>query len=90
MPKPKIVIVGAGVAGCATAIELAKQNRYEVILLERDHDILKGTSARTPGRMGLGYLLAVSPLWHLQLNQSKNNKPSTVYCLIPAEIMPND
>lgn len=50
----KITIIGGGIAGCTTALELAKQG-HEVVILERDSDILRGTSARTPGRMGLGY-----------------------------------
>jgi len=50
----KITILGGGIAGCTTAVELAKKG-HEVIILERDEDILRGTSARTPGRMGLGY-----------------------------------
>lgn len=50
----KITIIGGGIAGCTTAIELRKRG-HEVVILERDEDILRGTSARTPGRMGLGY-----------------------------------
>lgn len=50
----KITIIGGGIAGCTTAIGLGKQG-HEVVILERDLDILQGTSARTPGRMGLGY-----------------------------------
>ncbi len=41
-------------AGCNTAVELSKKG-HEVVILERDEDVLRGTSARTPGRMGLGY-----------------------------------
>ena len=52
----KIVIIGAGIAGCTTALELAKTNpEAEIIILEQAQDILQRTSARTPGRMGLGY-----------------------------------
>jgi glycine/D-amino acid oxidase-like deaminating enzyme len=50
----RITIIGGGVAGCISAIELAKLG-YAVVLLEQAPDILLGTSARTPGRMGLGY-----------------------------------
>lgn len=35
-------------------MEIAKKG-YEVVILEQAEDILQGTSARTPGRMGLGY-----------------------------------
>jgi|GEM_PF-2444272 len=50
----KIIIIGGGVAGCTTALEAAKLG-FEVTILEQNPDILQGTSARTPGRMGLGY-----------------------------------
>ena len=52
----KIVIIGGGIAGCTTALELAKQHsEVEITILEQASEILQGTSARTPGRMGLGY-----------------------------------
>jgi glycine/D-amino acid oxidase-like deaminating enzyme len=52
-----IIIIGGGIAGCTTALELAKNNNpeTEIIILEQSPEILQGTSARTPGRMGLGY-----------------------------------
>lgn len=50
----KIAVIGGGIAGCTTSLELAKYG-YEIILFEHKEDILQGTSARTPGRMGLGY-----------------------------------
>lgn len=51
---PKVAIIGGGIAGCTTAIQLAKQG-HQVVIIEQEDDILQGTSARTPGRMGLGY-----------------------------------
>lgn len=51
---PKVGIIGAGIAGCTTALEMAK-NGHEVTIFEQNADILQGTSSRTPGRMGLGY-----------------------------------
>ena len=51
---PNVVIIGGGIAGCCSALELAKKG-HQVTILEQADDILQGTSARTPGRMGLGY-----------------------------------
>jgi glycine/D-amino acid oxidase-like deaminating enzyme len=51
---PKVAVIGGGIAGCTTALELAKQG-HKVIIYEQNSDILQGTSSRTPGRMGLGY-----------------------------------
>ena len=48
------LVVGEGIAGQATALELAARG-HKIVILEQNKDILQGTSAGTPGRMGLGY-----------------------------------
>ena len=50
----QIIIIGGGMAGCTTAIRLAKDG-HNIIIIEELDDILRGTSEKTPGRMGLGY-----------------------------------
>lgn len=49
-----VAIIGGGIAGCETALELANKG-HKVIIYEQDSDILQGTSAKTFGRLGLGY-----------------------------------
>jgi len=54
--KHQILIAGAGVAGIFSALEiLSKFPRAYVKVIEQKDAILSGTSANTPGRMGLGY-----------------------------------
>ncbi|NES00390.1 MAG: FAD-dependent oxidoreductase [Symploca sp. SIO1B1] len=48
-----VIVVGAGIAGVCTALTLAEVG-YHVLLLEKKHDVLEGTSNVTPGRMSLG------------------------------------
>ena len=57
MPKhmKKIAVLGGGIAGVTTALELVKNDTNAVTLFESKAHILEGTSARTPGRMGLGF-----------------------------------
>lgn len=56
-----ILIAGAGVGGCFTALELAEIKtleglpKYQIALVDKNSDILKGSSDITPGRMGLGF-----------------------------------
>lgn len=49
-----ICIIGGGIAGSITGIELAEKG-YSVVILEKKSHILEGTSNVTPGRMGLGF-----------------------------------
>jgi hypothetical protein len=51
----KIAVLGGGIAGVTTALELVKNDTNTVTLFESKAHILEGTSARTPGRMGLGF-----------------------------------
>ena len=50
----QVVIIGGGIGGCMAALALA-QAGYQVLLLEKNADLLSGTSNMTPGRMGLGF-----------------------------------
>ncbi len=46
--------MGAGIAGCLTALELAERE-YNVIILDKREDALEGSSDHTPARLGLGF-----------------------------------
>jgi len=48
------LVIGAGIHGLAVAVELAKR-KIKVTLLERNHDILLGTSNATHNRAHMGY-----------------------------------
>ncbi|GAB2583748.1 FAD-binding oxidoreductase [Dyella jejuensis] len=50
---PRIAVIGAGVAGVASAIALAEQG-YHVSLFDA-YPLLTGTSNNTPGRLGMGF-----------------------------------
>ena len=54
--KIDVIVAGAGVAGVFSALELLKTYpSVRVKIIEQKEKILSGTSANTPGRMGLGY-----------------------------------
>ncbi len=53
MPKPSIVIIGAGAAGFQTALKLASQE-YAVVLIEKNV-LCSGATGNNPGRMGHGF-----------------------------------
>ena len=48
MNKYDVIIIGAGVSGCAVARELARY-RLRVCVLDRNSDIGEGTSKQTAG-----------------------------------------
>ena len=48
------VIIGGGIFGCLSAIELSKLGR-EVILIERMNNIMEGASSNNTNRLHLGY-----------------------------------
>jgi len=49
-----IYVVGAGIFGCSIAIELAKNN-YNIILIEKNNDILSGATKLNHNRIHFGY-----------------------------------
>ena len=49
-----IVIIGAGVIGCAIAYELAKY-QLDVLVLEKESDVCSGTSKANSGIVHAGY-----------------------------------
>lgn len=59
-PK-NIFIPGAGIGGVCSALELAEKHypdgtlKYNITIVERNPEILRGASDATPGRMGLGF-----------------------------------
>ena len=53
--KQDITIIGGGVGGCCTALELAKTGKYQAQILEKNSELMKESSDATPGRMGLGF-----------------------------------
>ena len=50
----KAIIIGGGIHGITAAIALAKRN-IDVVILEKNDDILKGTSGSTHNRAHYGY-----------------------------------
>lgn len=50
----KIAIIGGGIAGCTSALELAEAG-HQVTIFEKSAQLLAGTSDATPCRLGLGF-----------------------------------
>lgn len=53
--RQTVVIIGGGVGGCCTALELARTEKFNIHLLEKNHELMRETSDATPGRLGLGF-----------------------------------
>ena len=52
----KIAILGGGIGGCMAALRLSENfPDSEIMIFEKNNDLLLGTSNCTPGRMGLGF-----------------------------------
>jgi len=51
--KAEVVVIGGGIAGVASALQLAKSS-VKVTILER-YTLFSGSSGRNPGRMGHGF-----------------------------------
>jgi len=84
----EITIIGGGIAGCTTALEIAKQG-HRVIIYEQDSDILQGTSARTPGRMGLGYQCFHSEIAKHYMRQTIRFMQKYSDCFVGSELTPH-
>lgn len=50
----KVIVIGGGIHGITVAIELARKG-FAVTVVEKNHDILSGTSGATHNRAHLGY-----------------------------------
>jgi L-2-hydroxyglutarate oxidase LhgO len=50
----KVVVIGAGLFGCCSAIELARAG-FHVVLLDREDDIMQKASRVNHNRIHLGY-----------------------------------
>ena len=53
--RPTVAIVGGGVGGCCSALELARTGKLNIFLLEKNRELMRETSDATPGRLGLGF-----------------------------------
>jgi 2-polyprenyl-6-methoxyphenol hydroxylase-like FAD-dependent oxidoreductase len=51
---PTITVIGGGIAGAITALRLAER-KLAVTIIDKNNELLSGTSNNTPGRMGLGF-----------------------------------
>ena len=54
MERYDIIIIGAGVSGCAAARELSRDNR-RIAVLERASDVCEGTSKANSGIVHAGF-----------------------------------
>ncbi|SNY88389.1 sarcosine oxidase subunit beta [Nocardia amikacinitolerans] len=55
MDKARIVVIGAGAVGLATALELSTSDRYDVTVLDREH-IAEGSLSRSVGIIETQYI----------------------------------
>ena len=53
--RQTVAIIGGGVGGCCTALELAKTGQFNIYLLEKNQELMRESSDATPGRLGLGF-----------------------------------
>lgn len=53
--KPRVAILGGGIMGCCTALLLARRG-VEVVLFDREQELLQGASRWNEGKIHLGYL----------------------------------
>lgn len=51
--KPDVLVVGAGIVGCATARELARY-KLDVMVLDKDYDVAMAASSRNDGDIHVG------------------------------------
>src|SRR5690554_292148 len=51
--KPDVLVVGAGIVGCATARELAKY-KLDIMVVDKDYDVAMAASSRNDGDIHVG------------------------------------
>lgn len=56
----RVAVLGAGILGCSTALFLARQGA-EVVLIDRDAELLRGASRWNEGKIHLGFLYSGDP-----------------------------
>jgi len=65
-PKPDVIVIGAGLAGCSTAWQLARRG-YRVTVLEQEAGIAQQASGNPQAVLQCRLNRSASPEWHFNL-----------------------
>ena len=60
MSRTRIAVLGGGLLGCCTALELARRGA-EVVVFERNDALITSTSLNNDGKIHLGYVYGGDP-----------------------------
>lgn len=60
MTGKRVAVLGAGMLGACTALELARRGQA-VTLVDRAHDVMQGASRWNEGKIHLGFLYPADP-----------------------------
>lgn len=71
--KPDVLIIGAGIVGCAIARELSRWN-LDILLVEKEHDVAMQASSRNDGMIHPGI-----DLKKCQIKQIYNSRGNNMY-----------
>ena len=78
--RPDVLVIGAGIVGCAIARELAKWS-IDILLVEKEHDVAMQASSRNDGMIHPGIDLKKG-----QIKQIYNSKGNNMYPQICKEL----